>query len=615
MSDRPGPEAERVGRDQRDSRGELSEAPGPERPVSAANESGKQARAARERSEQEREQDGSLRGGVTCPQGQSSRAVIGAGCPQAAAVGAAVLASGGNAVDAAIAASAVQCVRELPWCGLGGDGFALVSGPDGQLEALNGAGAVPRALAMASIPGGTLPRFGPLSISTPGLVDAWWRLWERHGSRSFAALIEPAATLADDGFALDDAFARALDRVRAAVGPDDPFVSEFCDGNGSGAGEGFRLPALARTLREIGAGGPSAFYGGRLASALVGTVDRLGGLLSADDLAAHSCEFETPITVRYGSAEVSVTPPVSMGWVLLQLLLLYERLDGRLIDDEADRIDLMVRCKHAAFSDLAGMPRWQEAADVVGVLSEDSLDRWCATINDQRRSMLAPAGAPAAPAAASGTDTTCLSVVDGRGLMVTFIHSLFNEFGSRVVVPGTGIVLNDRLAKQPARVGRSGGPPRSRRPLHTLVGYHVAHRGRRLVGATPGGRGQVQTNFQVLRDIIDNGTGPQAAVDGPRWLSGTPRLPDAEDLLFLEPGFPPSVGSELARRGHPVATDGTASDTDLFGSCTIAGAGPQRSGTFGAADHRRGAALVRVDPPGNATAANDAHDVHDREAP
>ncbi len=551
------------------------------------------ARAARERGEQER---------------GPGRAVMSAGCLQAAETGAAVLASGGNAVDAAIAASAVQCVRELPWCGLGGDGFALVSRPDGCVEALNGAGAVPRALATASIPGGTVPRFGPLSISTPGLVDAWWRLWERFGSRPFATLIEPAATLAEDGFALDDAFARALDRVRGAVGGEDPFVVELCDGNGSRAGEGFSLPALARTLREIGAGGPPAFYRGWLASEVAQTVGRQGGLLSADDLAEHSCDFEPPITVRYSGAEVSVTPPVSMGWALLQQLLLYERLGGRLIDGDADRIDLMVRCKHAAFADLAGLPRWQEPSDVMPVLSEDSLDRWCSTIADQRRSVLAPAGAPADPVAAAGTDTTCLSVVDGRGLMVTFIHSLFNEFGSRVVVPGTGIVLNDRLAKQPARVDRGEGSGRPRRPLHTLVGYHVVHGGRRLVGATPGGRGQVQTNFQVLRAIIDDGASPQDAVDRPRWLSGAPRLPDADDLLFLEPGFPSGLGSDLARRGHMVAADGAASDNDLFGSCTIAGSGPQRSETFGAADHRRGAALMRVDPPagiGDTGCAND----------
>ena len=526
----------------------------------------------------------------------SSRAVISAGCREAADVGAAVLASGGNAVDAAIAASAVQCVRELPWCGLGGDGFALVSGPDGCVEALNGAGAVPRALATTPVPGGTLPRYGPLSISVPGLVDAWWRLWERYGTRSFASLVEPAAALADDGFALDSAFTRALDRVRVATGPDDPFVSEFCDGNGSATGERFRLPALARTLREIGADGRSVFYEGRLAGAVVGTLERLGGLLSAEDLLEHSSDFEAPVTVGYGSAEVSVTPPVSMGWVLLQLLLLYDALEGRLIDDEADRIDLMVRCKHAAFADLGLMSRWQEAADVVPVLNGDSVDRWCARISEQRRALLAPAAPSVAPAVTGGTDTTCLSVVDDQGLMVTFIHSLFNEFGSRVVVPGTGIVLNDRLAKQPARVGRSPEPPRFRRPLHTLVGYHIAQRGRRLVGATPGGRGQVQTNFQVLRAIIDDDASPQAAVDTPRWLSGTPRLPDSEDLLFLEPGFPAGLDAELSRRGHAVAGD-TPADADLFGSCTIVGRCTQPAESLAAADHRRGAALALVGGP------------------
>ncbi len=546
-------------------------------------------------------------GGIAA--GSSRGAAVSAGCREAAETGAAVLSGGGNAVDAAIAASAVQCVRELPWCGLGGDGFALVSSADGRVEALNGAGAVPRSLATASIPGGTLPRFGPLSISTPGLVDAWWRLWKRYGTLPFPTLIEPAAVLADDGFALDHAFARALGGVRAGVDSDDPFVSEFCEGNGSAVGERFRLPALARTLGEIAAEGPAVFYEGSIAGAVAGTVSGLGGLLAAADLAEHSSGFEPPITVRYGTAEVSVTPPVSMGWVLLQLLLLYDRLEGRLIDDEADRIDLMVRCKHAAFSDLAGVPRWQEAADVLPVLDQDSLDRWCSRIDEQRRTVPAPVGASTATGPAGGTDTTCLSVVDGGGLMVTFIHSLFNEFGSRVVVPGTGIVLNDRLAKQPARVGESRGPSRFRRPLHTLVGYHVAHRGRRLVGSTPGGRGQVQTNFQVLRAIIDDGASLQAAVDSPRWLSGAPRLPDAEDLLFLEPGFPAGLDGELARRGHAMAADGPPTDADLFGSCTIAGRCARSAETLGAADHRRGAALALVDPPG------DTDDPNGKEAP
>ena len=507
-----------------------------------------------------------------------------------------MLADGGNAVDAAIAAAAVQCVRELPWCGLGGDGFALVSGADGGTEALVGAGAAPRALATASIPsarlpGGRLPRFGPLSVSVPGLVDAWWKLWRRYGSRPIAGLLEPAAVLAEEGFALDEAFSRALGRARAEARRGDRFEAEICEGNGSAVGQRFRLPALGRTLRRVAAAGPPEFYEGSLARALIRALSSRGGLLGEADLAEHSCRFEPPLAVRYNSAELWVTPPVSMGWVLLQQLLLYDRLEGRRIEDEADRVDLMVRCKHAAFADLSLLPRWQEASDVTAVLQPEALDRWCSEIADQRRSASSEPAAKAA-AAAAGDDTTCLSVADNSGLMVTFIHSLFNEFGSRVAVPGTGIVLNDRLARQPATIGRPGLPPRARRPLHTLVAYAALHDGRRFTGATPGGKGQVQTNFQVLRSIIDDGISPQAAVDRPRWRSGAARTAGSENTVFCEPGLGDGLGAALERRGHEAVTDRRRAKSDLFGSCTIAGKHTRSSEAFGAADKRRSAALA-----------------------
>ena len=166
-----------------------------------------------------------------------------------------------------------------------------VRSPDGALESLNGAGAVPRALATVEIPGGTLPRFGPLSVSTPGLVDAWWRLWERYGTRSFSVLLEPAAELADRGFELDEAFAHALSKTRAGVGHQDPFYAEFCDGNGVAAGEHFRLPSLAGTLRQIGSHGPEILYSGPLGKAVVDTVVARGGLLSEADFSNHCRRF------------------------------------------------------------------------------------------------------------------------------------------------------------------------------------------------------------------------------------------------------------------------------------------------------------------------------------
>lgn len=534
------------------------------------------------------------------------RAVISAGSGEAAATGADVLARHGNAVDAAIAASAVQCVRELPWCGLGGDGFALISKPDRKPEALIGAGAAPRALADVSATVTRLPRYGPLSVSVPGLVDSWWRLWKRYGTLPFSDLLEPAIDLAADGLIIDQAFASALARARDSLADDDPFVTELCFRNGSSTGERFRLESLARTLRQIGMHGPTIFYEGRLASRIASAISERGGLLTETDLREHSSVFEPALTVRYHSANVSVTPPVSMGWILLQQMLLYEQLGGTELEDTAERVDLMVRCKHAAFSDLATMTHKRQTSDadnaedakdveyakdvehledVKAVLRPDELDRWCSHITAQRSP--APVTATAA-----GTDTTCLSVVDSRGLMVTFIHSLFNEFGSRVVVPGTGIVLNDRLARQPASIAGTPGkplPPRARRPLHTLMAYCVEHADWRLTGATPGGRGQVQTNFQVLQSILDDGAEPQAAVDRPRWRSGAARMPDSDNMLFMEPGFPDGVASELATRGHDVVTDTHRAKSDLFGSCTIAGVRTQTAEVFAAADHRRGA--------------------------
>ncbi len=530
-----------------------------------------------------------------------SSAVVSAGSREAANVGSAVLASGGNAVDAVIAAAAVQCIRELPWCGLGGDGFALISSPDGHITTLNGAGAVPRALRNARIPGGRLPRFGPLSVSTPGVVDAWWRLWQRFGTRPFSELLEPAADLAERGFEMDTAFAGALSRACSDTEHDDPFHQEFCQPNGSQPGETFRLPTLSRTLRDIGVRGPEVFYSGPLGREVVETVSRRKGLLSVDDLAIHSVDFEAPITVRYGNAEVSVTPPVSMGWVLLQQLLLFEALEGSSIDDLADRIDLMVRCKHAAFSDLALLPSRQDTADVVDVLASDNIDRWCEYISSQRANNNPPVPDAVLPASTAGSDTTCVSVADSAGMIVTFIHSLFNEFGSRVVVPGTGIVLNDRLAKQPTSLADARSANGPTRPLHTLVAYHVADSQRRFAGATPGGRGQVQTNFQVLHSIIDDGATLQSAVDAPRWLSGAPRLPDADDLLFLERQLKAQVGNELASMGHRVAPTKTAVTRDMFGSCTIAGVNHAHStpsgSAFGAADSRRNAFVAEVSAP------------------
>ena len=518
-----------------------------------------------------------LRGGVL----RSPTGVVATGSPPATGAALDVLRRGGNAVDAAVCAAAVQTVVEFPWCGVGGDAFWLIRTSAGEIAALNGSGAAPLALGSGNGDGSSIPRFGPLSVAVPGFVDALCAAGERFGSLPLAALLEPAVAYARGGFPLSPELSRAIGRVRSSLSGDDALAG-LLDGNGTDAGEIFRQPRLAGTLEAVAAGGPDAFYRGGLAGAVAGAVRAGGGMLAETDLECHTSAWVAPIRADYRDLAVYTQPPVSLGCVMLQELRMYERLDlGGLPFDDPVRIDAMVRCKHAAFGDalaaLSDDPRSVEQAGTL--LSDEFVDRRC-----EQLYAVAPEdlGHPAPPA---GGDTTCLTVLDSAGTAVTLIHSLFNEFGSRVYEPGSGVLLNDRLANQVLGTGPNqitGG----RRPLHTLCAFLVERDGwPALAGATPGGRGQVQINFQVIVNAVDCGMDLQGAVDAPRWLSGAPRRPEPNHQLYLEQGFAEAVGEALRRRGHDVRA-AAPEDTDIFGSVVAVGS-DGASGLLAAADRRR----------------------------
>lgn len=490
--------------------------------------------------------------GVTGTLVHAQRGAVAAGSPQAAQVAIDVLAGGGTAVDAAVAASAVQCVVEFPWCGLGGDLFLMVDHPTEGVVALNGSGAAPARPGPGLSGMERIPRFGPLSVAVPGLPLAWALSVQRFGSMPLANLLAPAVKLAYDGFTVDGRLAAAM----AAVGPDlgdHPGLASLLDGNGRAEGERFIQPDLGRTLEALGRHGTEWFYRGDFAGRLAAHMRRQGGLLDEADLASHEAAWSTPLTIRYRGYTVFQHPPVSLGAAMLaQLRRLAQHDISAFPPGDPELIDLMVRCKVAALAET-----------------------------------LSSFGVTAAPA---GTDTTCLAVTDASGTTVTLIHSLFNAFGSREVVEGTGVILNDRLAT--LRVDDGPGPrlQLGERPLHTLNSY-IVKRGDRvaIAGATPGGRGQVQTNTQVLVNLIDHGMSPLSAVEYPRWLHGTPRRYIQDSLLHLERGLPVGCAQRLAELGHEVrevdATD------DLFGSCTVVGRTPC-TGLYAVADGRRGAAAA-----------------------
>ena len=501
-------------------------------------------------------------------------AAVAAGSEISAEVAADCLRRGGNAVDAAVAASAVQCVTEPGSCGLGGDLFALVHSDEEGTWALNGSGRAPLRIEEV-LEGQTAPRFGALSPSVPGTPAAWDLMLERFGSIGLEDALGPAIRFAVEGFPLYDSIREMLDRVGSEIEVQSPLKKLFTD-NPSSQGSIFKQTELGKTLSAIAENGVSEFYTGDVAESIVRNCQEQGGVLSLEDLNLHEVRFEEPLVAEFGKTKVFTQPPVSMGLVFLMELMLFEELQlDSLSSLSSDDIDLLVRCKHAAF------------ADGIGAMKSGIAENWPKRAVDEirRRPIKDSTWGP------SGSDTTCVVVSDGRGLVVSVIHSLFNEFGSRVLLPDSGIVLNDRLANNLIGIDglRGGG-----RAIHTLHSYLVLEDGVPLVMAcTPGGRGQVQINFQVLCRIIKEGMDVQQAVDEPRWLSGNPRRPYPKDTLFLEDGVSAEVATALESKGHLVHCCDT-SDVDMFGSCLVTGFDKESAKWYAVADNRRDARAISI---------------------
>jgi len=516
---------------------------------------------------------------------------VAAGGALSAAAGLDVLRRGGTAVDAVVAGAYVQGVIELPWGGIGGDAFVLVRTPSGEVRTLNGSGAAPVKLGTRLGEGETIPRFGAVSVGVPGFVAAVDALHQLGGALPMRDLIEPAAAYAADGFPLTREFAAAIGRVLPSLDAD-AGLRTLLEGNPAVAGARFRQLALADTLRSIGDGGAAHFYtdtGERLATWMAGR----GGPMTPDDFASHSARWARPMSTTYRGRTIHTHPPVSLGCVLLYELGLYEQLDmpfGTV--DDADRLDAMVRCKHVAFervmAELRDADRRDPSDAVIAEVERNLLDPE-RIVADAQRLRSAPVDTLVSTRRTpAGTDTTCIVAADASGCVAAVIHSLFNEWGSRELDAATGVLLNDRLANQVYAADGNGGIAGGQRPIHTLNAVLVSEHDRpAMLLATPGGRGQVQTSFQVLVNTIDGGMDPQHAIDAPRWLSGAPRRPEPNDQLFIEPGVVGATVAELARRGHRIEhADGA--DADLFGSCVAVGelAGQAR---YAAADHRRDA--------------------------
>ena len=494
---------------------------------------------------------------------------IAASQPLAVAAGLSVLARGGTFADAALAASAVLCVVEPQSSHLGGDAFLVVY--DAQIRqydtesrptiAFNGSGAAPHSATPESY-GGEIPLRGLRAATVPGLVSTWFALHERYGTLPVSELLAPAIGYAESGFFAGPRLARTCQNY-APVLTDHPHMAQSLGLHpGLAVGDKITQPDLAWTLKQIAMGGCDAFYKGVIAERIVAHANaHFGGHFNRDDLATHATRVLPSITTQYRHLTVHGQPPPSQGMILLEELALANGYDLAQMD-EATRTHVLVEAKKLAFADRNAYLGDPETAPVPvdALLSPAFLAKRRAEIDLNRARPDYDAG----NLNGMGADTTYFLVRDKWGNAVSFIQSVFHVFGSAEVAGGTGILFNNRLTGFSLDPASPNVLVPGKRPAHTLNAWLATDTqtgNLAYVGGTPGGHVQVQTNLQVLVELVDGGRNPQEAVEAPRWqhLAGESAVASEETgpgVLEIEDRVPIRVMEDLQNRGHQVRVIG-----------------------------------------------------------
>ena len=465
-----------------------------------------------------------------------------------------MLAEGGSAVDAAIATAITLTVVEPVSNGIGSDAFAIVW--DGrQLHGLNASGRSPAAWTPEYFGGNGVPAYGWNSVTVPGAVSAWVELHAKFGKLPFERLFEPAASYGRNGFLVSptiaEQWAAQVPLFRSQPGFAEAFMP---NGRAPRPGELVTLPDHAATLETIAATDGEAFYRGKLAAELEAHAAAHGGAMRASDLAAHHADWVGTISGDYRGYTVHEIPPNGQGIVALIALGILEHFDmASLPADSADSVHLQIEALKLAFADAQA---YVSDIDYMAVRPANLLDE---AYLRERAALIDPNTAQSASAGTPVGGTVYLTAADSSGVMVSMIQSNYMGFGSGVVVPGTGIALQNRGADFSAAQGHPNQVGPNKRPFHTIIPGFLTKDGAAVMSfGVMGGPMQPQGHVQVVGRIVDHDQNPQAACDGPRfrWAQGLE--------VCCENGFPASTLDELQRRGHQLIT---TDDYNQFGSC------------------------------------------------
>lgn len=513
------------------------------------------------------------------------RGMVATSQPLAAQAGLDILKKGGNAIDAAIAAAAALTVLEPTSNGIGGDAFALVW-TNGKLHGLNASGPAPKTISIDAVKArgyDKIPAYGLVPVTVPGAPSAWAELSKKFGRLPLSEVLQPAIDYAETGYPLtpilgkywDSAYKRYKNILTAEEFQ--PWFATFApNGRAPRVGEIWRSESHAATLRSIAATNSESFYRGELADKIISFSKKYNGFLSNEDLAGYWAEWVEPIKVAYRGYEVWEIPPNGQGLVALLGLNIVKGFSF----SEKESIETyhkQIEAMKLAFTDgkVFITDPLHMKTDIAGLLSD--------TYGSLRRGEISEEALLPRPYQPPRGGTVYLAAADGEGNMVSFIQSNYMGFGSGIVVPGTGISLQNRghdfsLDPEHPNALRPG-----KRTYHTIIPGFLT-KGSQAVGpfGVMGGYMQPQAHMQVVMNTIDFGLNPQAALDAPRWqwLEGK--------KVQVEPHFPNHIAQALVRKGHQIEV---ALDTGGFGRGQIIWQNPETGVLMGGTESRTDGAI------------------------
>lgn len=518
----------------------------------------------------------------------TTRGIVATAQPLASQAGAQVLARGGSAVDAAIAANAVLSLVEPMMNGPGGDLFALIwDAKTGKLTGINASGFAPKGLTidylrkldMASIPSGSIH-----SVTVPGCVAGWEKLHKRFGKLPWRDLFKPAIYYAENGFPVTELIQWDWDNSSGKLTSDDNARAVYLpNGRAPKVGEIYRNPQLGHALRLIAELGAAAFYSGPVGEAILKTSHHYGGTMTAEDLRDYQPEWVQPISTDYRGWKVYELPPNGQGIGTLEMLNIMENFPLANYDQtSADAFHIKIEAQKLATQDLkryVGDPRFA-SVPIEGLLSKPYARQRAALINPQKANCDV---APGNPGDHQG-NTTYLSVVDKEGNIVSWIQSLSDFFGSGIAVEGMGFLLHDRGSAFTLDPEHPNALVPRKRPFHTIIPGFMEHGTSHIGFGIMRGMNQAQAQAQFVSNVVDHGMNIQHALEAPRFTK--PTLGGCD--LRIEARVPESVREELSKRGHQLSVMGDYSGYmgggqavmhDSAAKVNYAGSSPRKDGS------------------------------------